>query len=105
MDADGTTESKTYTIGSVRDPKVAVSRERRAAKFSFTPATADTGIVGYKIRVDEKVYDLAEKGTFTLSGIPSGTHKWAIQGVYADSSVTDWLSCGTFAVPVEASRP
>ena len=104
-DADGTTESKTYTIGSVRDPKVAVSRERRAAKFSFTPATADTGIVGYRLRVDEKVYDLAEKDTFTLSGIPSGTHKWAIQGVYADSSVTDWLSCGTFAVPVEASRP
>ena len=104
-DADGTTESKTYTIGSVRDPKVAVSRERRAAKFSFTPATADTGIVGYRLRVDEKVYDLAEKDTFTLSGIPSGSHQWAIQGVYADSSVTDWLSCGTFAVPVEASRP
>jgi hypothetical protein len=100
-DADGTTESKTYTIGSVRDPKVAVSRERRAAKFSFTPATADTGIVGYRLRVDEKVYDLAEKDTFTLSGIPSGTHKWALQGVYADSSATDWMACGTFAMPAQ----
>ena len=101
VDADGTTESKTFTIGGVRDPKVAVSRERRAAKFSFTPATADTGIVGYKLRVDEKVYDLAEKDSFTLSGIPSGSHKWAVQGVYADSSVTDWLACGTFAMPAQ----
>lgn len=99
VDADGTTESKTYTIGGVRNPKVAVSRERRAAKFSFTPATADTGIVGYRLRVDEKVYDLAEQDTFTLSGIPSGSHKWAVQGVYADSSATDWLACGTFAMP------
>ena len=104
-DSDGTTESKTYTIGGVRDPKVAVSRERRAAKFSFTPATADTGIVGYKLRVDEKVHDLADKTTFTLSGLPNGRHTWAVQGVYADSTVTDWLPCGTFTVSAPAQNP
>ena len=98
VDADGTAESKTYTIGNVRNPKVAIDRETRSAKFTFTPATADTGIVRYKIRVDDKVYDLAEKNTFTVSGLSSGKHQWAIQGVCADSSVTDWLSCGNFTV-------
>jgi len=104
VDADGTTESKTYTIGSVREPKVAINRASRAARFGFTPATEDTGIVRYKLRVDEKTYDLGEKTAFTLSGIPAGTHTWALQGVYADSSVTDWLPCGSFAMPSETAR-
>lgn len=104
VDSSGTTESKTYTIGNVRNPKVGIDREKRSARFSFTPATADTGIVRYRIRVDEKVYDVAEQ-PFTLSGIPSGRHAWAIQGVYADSSATDWLSCGSFSMPSQASQP
>ena len=99
VDAGGTAESKIYTIGSVRDPKVRVNRETGSAGFSFTPATADTGIVRYEIRVDGKIYDLAaRKNAFSLSGLPSGKHAWAVRGVYADSSVTDWLSCGSFTV-------
>ena len=83
----------------MRNPKVGIDRATGSAKFSFTPATADTGIVRYKLRVDDRTFDLAEgKNTFTLSGLSTGTHKWALQGVYADSSVTDWLSCGTFTV-------
>ena len=106
VDSGGTTESKTYTIGNVRNPKVGVNRETGSARFSFTPATADTGIVRYKLRVDEKVYDLAEqKNALTVSGISSGRHVWAIQGVRADSSVTDWLSCGSFTMPAKASNP
>ena len=106
VDSSGTAESKTYTIGSVRDPKVRVNRKTRSAGFSFTPATADTGIVRYKIRVDEKVYDLAgQKTVFRLSGLPAGRHTWKLQGVYADSSVTDWLSCGSFTVPSEGTNP
>ena len=106
VDSSGTTESKTYTIGNVRDPKVGLDRGNGAAKFSFTPATADAGIVRYKLRVDEKVYDLAEqKSSFTLSGLSSGRHAWAVQGVYADSSVTDWLSCGSFTVPARTPQP
>ena len=102
VDAGGTAESKTYTIGNVRNPKVGIDRKTNSAKFSFTPATADTGIVRYKIRVDGKVYDLAEqKSSFNLSGLSSGRHAWAIQGVYADSSVTDWLSCGSFTVSAQ----
>jgi hypothetical protein len=104
VDSSGTTESKTYTIGCVRNPKVKIDRETRAANFSFTPATADTGIIRYKIRVDEKVYDIAEKNSFQLSGLSSGRHAWAIQGVYADSSVTDWLSCGSFTVASKAGQ-
>ena len=102
VDAGGTAESKIYTIGSVRDPKVRVNRETGSAGFSFTPATADTGIVRYEIRVDGKIYDLAaRKNAFSLSGLPSGKHAWAVRGVYADSSVTDWLSCGSFTVPAK----
>ena len=99
VDASGTAESKTYTIGGVRDPKVGINRGTHSAKFSFTPATPDTGIVGYMLRVDEKVYELGEKNTHTLSGIASGRHAWAVQGVYSDGTVTDWLSCGTFTMP------
>ena len=73
----------------MRDPKVGINRGTHSAKFSFTPATPDTGIVGYKLRVDEKVYELGERNTDTLSGIPNGRHVWAIQGVYADGSVTE----------------
>ena len=106
VDADGTAESKTYTIGGVRDPKAGINRETASAKFSFTPATVDTGIVRYKLRVDEKVHDLDEgKTSLTVSGLPSGRHAWAVQGVYADSSVTDWLSCGSFTMPAKASSP
>jgi len=105
VDSSGTAESKTYTIGSVRDPKVRLNRDTRSARFSFTPATADTGIVRYKLRVDDRVYDLAEQSSFTLSGISSGKHAWGIQGVYADSSVTDWLSCGSFTMPSKSSNP
>ena len=106
VDSGGTTESKTYTIGNVRNPKVSVNRETNSAKFSFTPATADTGIVRYKLRVDDKTFDLAEgKTSFTLSGVSSGAHKWGIQGVYADSSATDWLSCGSFTVSSRTTRP
>ena len=98
-DSDGTAESKTYTIGNVRNPKVNVNRETGSASFSFTPATADAGIVRYKLRVDDKTFELAEgKNSHTLSGLSSGRHTWAIQGVYADSSATDWLSCGAFTV-------
>lgn len=104
VDSGGTAESKTYTIGNVRNPKVGVNRETGAVSFSFTPATPDTGIVRYKIRVDGKVYDIAEKNTFSLAGLSSGKHAWAIQGVYADSSVTDWLSCGSFTVPARAPQ-
>ena len=104
-DSSGTTESKTYTIGSVRDPKVAVERGTGAANFSFTPATADTGIVGYRLRVDDREYDLGEKNTYRLTGLSAGRHDWRIQGVYADSSVTDWLPCGSFTIPAAASRP
>ena len=58
------------------------------------------------IRVDDKTFDLDEqKNSFTLSGLSAGTHKWGIQGVYADSSVTDWLSCGSFTMPAKASNP
>ena len=100
VDSDGTAESKTYTIGNVRNPKAGVNRETVSAKFSFTPATADTGIVRYKLRVDNKVYDLDEgKTSLTVSGLSSGRHTWAIQGVCADASVTDWLSCDSFTVP------
>ena len=106
VDSGGTTESKTYTIGNVRNPKVGINLETRSAKFSFTPATTDTGIVRYKIRVDEIVYELDEqKNSFVLSGIPSGKHAWAIRGVYADSSVTDWLSCGSFTMPSGTANP
>lgn len=106
VDSSGTAESKTYTIGGVRDPKVGINRETGSAKFSFTPATADTGIIRYKLRVDEKVCDLAEgKSSYTLSGLPSGRHAWAVQGVYADSTVTDWLSCGSFTMPAKTSNP
>lgn len=106
VDASGTAESKTYTIGSVRDSKVGINRETGTAKFSFTPATADTGIVRYKLRVDSKVHDLDDgKTSLTVSGLSSGKHAWAVQGVYADSSVTDWLSCGSFTVPAKASNP
>ena len=106
VDSCGTTESKTYTIGSVRNPKVNFNRETGSASFSFTPATADTGIVRYKLRVDDKVYDLAEgKNSYALSGLSIGRHTWAIQGIYADSSATDWLSCGAFTVSSRASRP
>lgn len=102
VDASGTAESMTFTIGNVRNPKVRVNRETSSASFSFTPATADTGIVRYRIRVDGKVYDLAEqKSSFNLSGLSSGRHAWAVQGVYADSSVTDWLSCGSFMVSAQ----
>ena len=56
--------------------------------------------------MDGKTYDLdREKNTFTLSPISTGKHAWAIQGVYADSSVTDWLSCGSFTMPAKASNP
>ena len=100
VDASGTAESKTYTIGNVRAPKVKADRETGRVEFSFTPATADTGIVRYKIRVDGRSYDLdGQKSSFSLSGLSSGKHEWAIQGVYADSSVTDWLSCGSFTIP------
>ena len=106
VDSSGTTESKTYTIGSVRDLKARVNRETGSTSFSFTPATADTGIVRYKIRVDGKVFEIAEqKNSFSVSGLPSGKHTWAIQGVRADSSVTDWLSCGTFTVFPRATPP
>ena len=106
VDSGGATESKTYTIGNLRSPKVGVNRETSSARFSFTPATTDTGIVRYKIRVDDKTFDLAEqKNSFTLSGISTGRHAWAIQGVYADSSVTDWLSCGSFTMPAKSSNP
>ena len=106
VDSGGTAESKTYTIGGVRDPKVGIDRKTRSAKFSFTPATADTGIVRYRIRVDSRVYDLDErKSSFDLSGLPAGRHAWGIQGVYADSSLTDWLSCGFFTMPSQASNP
>ena len=106
VDSSGTAESKTCTIGTIRDPKVRINRETRSVRFSFTPATADTGIVRYKLRVDGRDYELAEqKNTFTLSGLSGGAHKWGIQGVYADSSVTDWLSCGSFTMPAEASNP
>ena len=106
VDSCGTAESKTFTIGSVRNPKVGTNRETASAKFSFTPATADTGIVRYKLRVDEKVHDLDEgKTSLTVSGLSSGRHAWAIQGVYADGTVTDWLSCGPFTRPAKASNP
>ena len=106
VDSCGTAESKTFTIGSVRNPKVGTNRETASAKFSFTPATADTGIVRYKLRVDEKVHDLDEgKTSLTVSGLSSGRHAWAIQGVYADGTVTDWLSCGPFTMPAKASNP
>lgn len=105
VDSGGTAESKTYTIGNVGNPKVRVNRETGTASFRFTPATADTGIVRYRIRVDEKVYDIGEKNTFSLSGLSSGKHTWAIQGVCADLSVTEWLSCGTFTAPSRASNP
>jgi len=105
VDSSGTAESKTCTIGSVREPKVRINRKTLAAAFSFTPATEDTGIVGYKLRVDDKVHDLAGQNAFTVSGLSSGKHAWAIQGVYADSSVTDWLSCGSFTVPAAAPQP
>ena len=98
VDASGTTESKTYTIGGVRDPKAGINRRTHSAKFSFTPATPDTGIVRYKLRVDEKVCDLGEQSAYTLSGIATGRHTWAVQGVYADGAVTDWLPCGTFTM-------
>ena len=102
VDSDGTAESKTYTIGGVRDPKAGVNRETGSAKFGFTPATADTGIVRYKLRVDDKAYDLDEgKTALTVSGLSAGRHAWAIQGVYADGTVTDWLSCGTFTMPAK----
>ncbi len=99
VDSDGTAESKTYTIGGVRDPKVGINRRTQSAKFSFTPATPDTGIVRYKLRVDDKVTELGEQSTYTLSGIANGRHTWAVQGVYADGTVTDWLPCGTFTMP------
>ena len=106
VDSSGTTESKTYTIGGVRDPKAVVNRTGNSVAFSFTPATADAGIVRYKLRVDDKVYDLVGRmSSYTLSGVSSGRHVWAIQGVYADSSVTDWLSCGSFTMPAGASKP
>ena len=90
----------------MRDPKVEINRETGSAKFSFTPATADAGIVRYRIRVDSKVYDVAERqNSFSLSGVSSGKHAWAIQGVCADSSVTDWLSCGSFTVPATKPQP
>lgn len=98
VDADGTAESKTYTIGGVRDPKAGINRRTHSAKFSFTPATPDAGIVGYKLRVDDKVYDIGEQDSLTLSGISNGRHTWAIQGVYADGTVTDWLPCGSFTM-------
>ena len=99
VDSDGTAESKTYTIGGVRDPKAGINRGTHSAKFSFTPATPDTGIVKYKLRVDDRVFDLGEQSTYTLSGIASGRHTWAVQGVYSDGTVTDWLPCGTFTMP------
>ena len=106
VDSSGTTESRTYTIGNVRNQKARIDRETSSASFSFTPATADTGIVRYKIRVDDRVYDLAEqKSSFNLSGVPAGKHTWGIQGVYADSSVTDWLSCGSFTMSSKAPQP
>ena len=106
VDSDGTAESKTYTIGNVRNPKAGVNCETGSAKFSFTPATADTGIVKYKLRMDEKVYDLDEgKSSLTVSGLSSGRHAWAVQGVYADSSITDWLPCGSFTMPAKAANP
>ena len=105
VDASGTTESKTFTIGGVRKPKVETDRGTRSARFSFTPATADTGIVRYKIRVDNSVYDVGEQHTYTVSGLSSGSHAWAIQGVCADSSVTDWLSCGSFTISSRTQRP
>ena len=98
VDADGTAESKTYTIGGVRDPKAGINRGTHSAKFSFTPATPDTGIVKYKLRVDDKVTELGEQTTYTLSGISNGRHTWAVQGVYTDGSVTDWLPCGSFTM-------
>lgn len=98
VDADGTAESKTYTIGGVRDPKAGINRGTHSAKFSFTPATPDTGIVRYKLRVDDKVCELGEQNSYTLSGIANGRHTWAVQGVYSDGATTDWLSCGTFTM-------
>ena len=98
VDSDGTAESKTYTIGGVRDPKAGINRRTQSAKFSFTPATPDTGIVKYRLRVDDKVCELGEQSTYTLSGIANGRHTWAVQGVYADGTVTDWLPCGTFTM-------
>lgn len=99
VDSDGTAESKIYTIGGVRDPKAGINRGTHSAKFSFTPATPDTGIVKYKLRVDDMVCDLGEQSTHTLSGIANGRHTWAVQGIYADGTVTDWLPCGTFTMP------
>ena len=101
VDADGTAESKTYTIGGVRDPKAGINRRTHSAKFSFTPATPDTGIVKYKLRVDDKVCELGEQTTYTLSGVSNGRHTWAVQGVYADGTVTDWLPCGSFIMQEE----
>ena len=98
VDADGTAESKTYTIGGVRNPKAGINRRTHSAKFSFTPATPDAGIVRYKLRVDDKVYDIGEQDSFVVSGIANGRHTWAIQGVYADGTVTDWLNCGSFTM-------
>ena len=99
VDSSGTSESKTYTIGGVRDPKVKTDRKTHSAKFSFTPATSDTGIVRYQLRVDGKVYDLAERNSYDLRGVSSGKHAWAVRGVCADSSDTGWLSCGSFSMP------
>lgn len=99
VDATGAAESKTYTIGGVRDPKVGINRRTHSAKFSFTPATPDTGIVKYRLRVDDLVCELGKQSTYTLSGIANGRHTWAVRGVYADGTATDWLPCGTFTMP------
>ena len=99
VDATGTAESKTYTVGTVRNPKVSVDAKTRSAKFTFTPATPDAKILRYRIRVDRKTYEVGDQNTYTLSDISNGTHTWAIQGVLVNLSVTDWLPCGSFTMP------
>ena len=97
VDSSGTAETETFTIGNIRNLKNLINHETRVATFEFIPATADVGIVRYNISIDGEVHNIGNSNTYS-SILSYGDHQWKIQGVYSDSSVTDWRSGGTFTV-------
>ena len=96
-DSSGTTASRIYTIGNIRNLQIAINNETCMANFSFVPATTDTGIIGYNINLDGKTYSINTANTYN-SVLSYGDHQWKIQGVYSDSSVTDWVYGNNFTL-------
>ncbi len=97
IDSDGTTESKTYTIGNISDLQNQTNHETASAEFRFTPATADTGIIRYNLCIDDQIYNIGNTDSYSIK-VDYGNHQWKLQGVYSNSSTTDWIEGGSFTI-------